>query len=94
MAQRYAINDLEEATSYLDHPVLGKHLIKISTALLQLHGKSATQIFGHPDDLKLHSCMTLFANVKNTNPVFQNVLDKYFNGKHDEFTLNSIGKQQ
>ena len=87
MAQRFAINDLEEATAYLEHPVLGKHLVEISNELLNLQGKTATQIFGTPDDIKLRSSMTLFSQVKNTNPVFQEVLNRYYNGIQDEQTI-------
>ncbi|WP_281225549.1 DUF1810 domain-containing protein [Flavobacterium aquiphilum] len=88
----YAIEDLAEAEQYLSHPVLGKHLIEISTALLQLKDKTALQIFGHPDYLKLRSCMTLFANIPNTNPIFEQVLEKYFDGSQDEYTLQLLLK--
>ena len=83
----YGINDWNEATTYLQHPVLGQHLIEISLVVLQLEGKTATEIFGTPDDLKLRSCMTLFASVENTHPVFSSVLEKYFNGIADERTV-------
>lgn len=89
-AQYYAIKDLNEATAYLQHPILGKHQIEISEELLNLNEKTATQIFGTPDDMKLRSSMTLFANVKNTNPVFAKVLDKYFNGLADDLTLQLL----
>jgi uncharacterized protein (DUF1810 family) len=86
----YAIKDLEEATAYLEHPILGKHLIEITEEVLKLNGKTATQIFGTPDDMKLRSCMTLFANVNNADPVFQKVLDNYFNGLPDDRTIQLI----
>jgi uncharacterized protein (DUF1810 family) len=89
-AQYYGIKDLNEATAYLQHPILGKHLIEISEEVLKLKEKNATQIFGTPDDMKLRSCMTLFANVENANPVFQKVLAKYFNGLPDELTLQLL----
>ncbi len=89
-AKQYGIKDLNEATAYLQHPILGKHLIEIAEEVLNLKGKTATEIFGTPDDMKLRSCMTLFANVENTNPVFQKVLDKYFNGLADELTLQLL----
>jgi len=90
MAQRFAINDLEEAAAFLEHPVLGKHLLEISSELLNLEGKTATQIFGSPDDLKLRSCMTLLSQVKNADPVFQQVIDKYYEGVYDARTLELI----
>jgi uncharacterized protein (DUF1810 family) len=88
--QYYGIKDLNEATTYLQHPILGKHLIEISDEVLNLKEKTATQIFGEPDDIKLRSYMTLFANVENTNSVFQKVLRKYFNGISDEITLQLL----
>ncbi len=86
----YAIKDRGEAENYLAHPLLGKRLIKTSTALLEVEGKTANQIFGSPDDVKLKSSMTLFGALENTNPVFQSVLDKYFSGAKDQRTLELI----
>jgi uncharacterized protein (DUF1810 family) len=88
----YAIKDLREAEDYLQHPILGERLIEISEALLEIEGKTAAQIFSSPDDMKLKSSMTLFGSLKDTNPVFQKVLDKYFDGKKDERTRQIIGK--
>lgn len=86
----YAIKDLAEADQYLSHPVLGKHLIEISAVLLQLNDKTALQIFGYPDDLKLKSCLTLFASLSNSHPVFEQVLQKYFDGLQDQYTLELL----
>ena len=86
----YVIKDRAEAESYLAHPILGKRLIEISNALLEVEGKTANQIFGSPDDVKLKSSMTLFGALENTNPVFRKVLDKYFNGAKDQRTLEQI----
>lgn len=86
----YAIKDRAEAESYLAHPVLGKRLVEISNALLEVEGKTASQIFGSPDDVKLKSSMTLFAALDDTNPIFQKVLDKYFDGAKDGRTLELI----
>ncbi|MEO6588671.1 MAG: DUF1810 family protein, partial [Pyrinomonadaceae bacterium] len=63
----------------------------ISNALLEVEGKTANQVFRIPDDVKLRSSMTLFAELDPTNPVFQKVLDKYFGGAKDEKTLELIG---
>ena len=87
----YALKNIGEASSYLRHPVLGPRLIKISKALLTIEGRSANKIFGSPDDLKLKSCMTLFSSVQNTDPVFEAVLKKYFNGTKDFRTLQLAG---
>ena len=86
----YAVKDRAEAELYLAHPVLGARLVRISEALLEIEGKTANQIFGSPDDVKLKSSMTLFGALKNTNPIFQSVLDKYFNGTNDLKTLQLI----
>ncbi len=90
----YAIKDLNEAEEFLQHPLLGKRLVEISNELLKLPSGNATSIFGNPDDLKLRSCMTLFAAVPNADPVFQSVLDKFFNGKGDAKTLQLIEQMQ
>ncbi len=74
----YAIRDKREAESYPAHPVLGKRLIEISNALLTVEGKTANQIFGSPDDVKLKSSMTLFAALEDTDPVFQRVIGQIF----------------
>lgn len=86
----YAIGDLEQANRYFQHPVLGKRLIEISKAILAVDGKTANQIMGAPDDLKLRSSMTLFSMVKNADPVFQEVLNKYFDGKPDRKTIEIL----
>jgi uncharacterized protein (DUF1810 family) len=90
-ARYYAIHNLEEATEYLKHPVLGERLLRITTELLKLES-SVSQIFGSPDDLKLHSSMTLFSEVQNADPLFEEVLDKFFNGRKDEKTLEVLAK--
>jgi uncharacterized protein (DUF1810 family) len=90
MARHYAITSKKEAADYLQHPVLGTRLVEISTALLTLESNDAQYILGSPDDMKLQSCMTLFALLDNTNPVFEQVLDKYYNGKKDQKTLDLI----
>ncbi|RZK25673.1 MAG: DUF1810 domain-containing protein [Hymenobacter sp.] len=92
-SKHYAINDLAEATDYARHPVLGKRLVEISTALLGLAGSDANRIFGDPDDLKLKSSMTLFAAVPEADPVFEAVLAKFFRGSCDAKTLQLLGKQ-
>jgi len=90
MSQEYGISGLEEAQAYLDHPILGERLICISEAVLQIKGKSALDIFGSIDAMKLKSCATLFAHVPNSNPVFNQIISKYFAGIHDQATLNRL----
>ena len=86
----YAIKDINEATSYLHHNLLGSRLIEISQALLDLDCNNVQKIFGYPDDLKLFSSMTLFTQILNAPLIFQKVLDKYFNGKLDVKTLKLL----
>lgn len=89
-SEYYGIDGLDEASAYLEHPVLGKHLVEIASALLDLDGKTAAGIFGSPDDIKLQSSMTLFSQVASANAVFQNVLSKYFDGQPDQNTLERL----
>jgi uncharacterized protein (DUF1810 family) len=89
-SRRYAIRSGEEAAAYLAHPVLGPRLIECAEAVLRIEGRSALEIFGWPDDMKLRSCATLFARVSNEGSVFQRVIDKYFEGEPDDHTLQLI----
>jgi uncharacterized protein (DUF1810 family) len=86
-AQYYGINNMAEAEEYLSHPILGKRLIEISTALVNLESNDVDAIFGRPDNLKLKSCMTLFSYLPSAHPVFRQVLNKFFEGSEDERTL-------
>ena len=88
----YAIKDIGEAKAFLEHPVLGERLVRICNALLHLESDNAHNIFGSPDDLKLQSSMTLFSSL-NINPVFQKLLEKFFNGIKDDKTLQIIGSK-
>ncbi len=90
-SQYYAIQSLEEARAFLEDPYLGKNLLEISQALLNLDTNNATEVFGRPDDMKLRSSMTLFSLVADADPVFQKVLDKYFDGRKDGRTLRVLG---
>ncbi|WBO86191.1 DUF1810 domain-containing protein [Hymenobacter yonginensis] len=89
-ARFYAIQSRQEAEAYLHHPVLGPRMREISAVLLMLDGTDATRIMGSPDDLKLRSSMTLFAALEGADPVFQQVLDKFFGGEPDEKTLQIL----
>jgi len=91
-AQRYAIRDLTEARAYLAHPLLGPRLTECARALLAVEGRSAEQILGYPDDLKLRSSMTLFAEAADepAATVFREVLERYYDGEPDAATLEKI----
>jgi uncharacterized protein (DUF1810 family) len=90
MAQQYAIVTLDEATAYLDHPVLGQRL-RACTHLVNLLAQRAIEdIFGYPDDLKFHSSMTLFAHATGDNRVFTDALRKYFRCEFDSQTIKRL----
>jgi uncharacterized protein (DUF1810 family) len=92
-SQFYAIKDKSEAQAYVEHPVLGNRLLQICEELLALPGQNATNIFGSPDDMKLKSSLTLFSALPNPQPVFQQVLDKFFAGNPDSKTLSILERQ-
>ncbi|RKT37842.1 DUF1810 domain-containing protein [Thiocapsa rosea] len=89
-ARRYAIRGLDEARAYLGHPVLGPRLVECAEAVLAVQGRSAREIFGTPDDLKLRSCVTLFAEGSAAGSVFRWVLEVYFGGEADGRTLRLL----
>jgi uncharacterized protein (DUF1810 family) len=90
MARRYAISHMNEARAYLAHELLGPRLCTCAQAML-LHGdRSARQILGSPDDIKLRSSMTLFAAVAPDQAIFRQVLDTFFNGEADPATLSRL----
>ncbi|HJV77260.1 MAG TPA: DUF1810 domain-containing protein [Paludibacter sp.] len=90
LSKKYAIKSRREAVAYLQHSVLGPRLTEITEALLGVEGRSAPEIMGSPDYLKLKSCMTLFALVSHEDSLFQRVLDKYFGGELDERTVDLL----
>ena len=79
-SRRYAISSLDEARAYLEHPVLGPRMLECTGAVSATQGRSAAQIFGAVDARKLRSSMTLFLRASPAEPVFQRVLDRYFDG--------------
>ncbi len=93
-SEYYGIADAGEATEYIKDPCLGEHLREICRALLSLDSSSAQEVMGYPDDLKLRSCMTLFANVAEDNQIFLDVLDQYFDGVQDPATLQMLEQNQ
>jgi uncharacterized protein (DUF1810 family) len=89
-ARFYAIRDREEANAYLDQPVLGDRLRECFEIVLSLEDRSAHQIFGSPDDLKLRSCATLFAAISKPGSVFHQTIEKYFEGQGDSRTMKIL----
>jgi uncharacterized protein (DUF1810 family) len=88
-SRHFAIESLDEAKAYLSHPVLGPRLRECADALLTLEGSSASEVFPHPDDLKLQSSMTLF-DLAEPGSVFGRVLAKYFRGERDDRTVRLV----
>jgi uncharacterized protein (DUF1810 family) len=88
IANYYALADLKEAEDFLNHPILAKHLIEICNVLLEYKTKSIEAILGELDARKLRSSMTLFSQVENADPVFQEILDVFFLGYSDPLTLS------
>ena len=89
-SRMYAITSLEEARAYLAHPVLGARLTECAGTLAGLRGRTAEQIFGEVDALKLCSSMTLFARAALGEPVFRQILDQYFGGRPDAATEQRV----
>ncbi|MEA3642420.1 MAG: DUF1810 domain-containing protein [Lamprobacter sp.] len=89
-AQQFAIRSRGEAATYLAHPVLGPRLIACAKAALAIQGRTAREVFGTPDDLKLRSCATLFAQIALEGSVFEQLLERYFDGQPDARTLTLL----
>ncbi len=87
MAQRYAIVSLDEAKAYAAHPVLSARLRECTALVLAVEDKSVHAIFGSPDDLKFHSCMTLFARAAPEEPLFSQALERFFRGRDIRHTV-------
>jgi len=92
ISKRYSIKSIEEARQYLNHPVLGKRLSECVKVILAIEGHSISEIFGHPDDMKLKSSMTLFVCIDSRSLLFARILDKYFNCERDVTTLQLFEK--
>ena len=94
MSRHFAIRSREEAAAYLDHPLLGPRLRTCTQLVLNINSSSIAAIFGHPDNLKFHSSMTLFAQVAAEDSLFHQALDQYFHGIPDDWTLSLLDSKQ
>jgi uncharacterized protein (DUF1810 family) len=90
MAQRYAIASLEEAADYLKHPLLGPRLRECTRLINAVTGKPIETILGRPDSMKFHSSVTLFAQATDENQEFVTAIQKYFNGRIDQATMERL----
>ena len=86
-AVRFAISSIDEARAYLGHELLGARLRECAGLVRGIDGRTAEEIFGWPDDMKLRSSMTLFARAADDNAEFVAVLDKFYGGEEDPATL-------
>jgi uncharacterized protein (DUF1810 family) len=93
-ACHYAIRSIAEAEAYLAHAELGPRLLACTEAALRVENRSAREVFGAPDDLKLRSCATLFAQVSPPGSAFHRLLDRYFAGQPDARTLTLLDTSQ
>lgn len=90
----FGIDDLNEAQQFYDDPVLGRRLVEITNALLEIENKTAVEIMGRPDERKLKSSMTLFSLLPNSSDCFRLVLQKYYDGQVDENTIKILEQQR
>ncbi len=93
ISQKFAIGSLDEATAYLQHPILGPRLRACTQLVLDVSGLSAEEIFSYPDHLKFWSCTTLFLTAATDNALFKDALLKYFDGKPDQSTFDILAQQ-
>jgi len=89
-AQHYGIASLVEAQAYAFHPLLGARLRQCCSLLMRVQGRSALQVFGSIDALKLRSCLTLFERAVPHEPLFGQLLHKYYDGERDAATLQLL----
>lgn len=88
----FSIKDIEEATDYYEHPILGQRLTEITSVLLDIDNDDPMTVFGYPDAYKVRSCMTLFKHAAPEQKLFQQVLDKFCRGIEDDKTIIILGE--
>jgi len=93
-AQFYGIASLAEASSYLEHPLLGPRLIECTRIVNSIEARSLRQIFGTPDDLKFRSSMTLFAHATSENAIFLKAVNQFCSGNFDQATVDRLGSSR
>ena len=91
-AKHFGLDGRDEAAAYWCHPVLGPRLKRCTELVVDIQDKTAHEIFGSPDDMKLQSCMTLFEEFAPDEPAFGRILDELFEGRRDEATLGLLGQ--
>jgi uncharacterized protein (DUF1810 family) len=94
MARKFALSSLEEAQAFASHSLLGPRHREFTRLILDIERRKISEIFGHPDDLKFHSSMTLFMMAAPNEPIYREALDKYYGGAADALTLHKLGMGQ
>lgn len=94
MSRKYALSGLEEARAYLAHPVLGPRLLECCQAVLAIPSGDPWAVFGSPDDMKFRSCLTLFALAQPSQPIFEELLDKFYDGRKDPRTIQILEQME
>ena len=89
-SQKYSIKSVEEALLYYKHPILGNRLLEITNAFLNLENKSAYEILGSTDNLKMNSCMTLFNSIQTESDIFSKVLEKFYSNSQCTKTISQL----
>ncbi|WP_028577986.1 DUF1810 domain-containing protein [Desulfomicrobium escambiense] len=89
-ARFFAVKSLAEARAYLAHPVLGKRLRECTSAVLAVADRTASEIFGYPDEIKFRSSMTLFERADSDCALFSDALNRFFGGGRDPMTLEIL----
>jgi uncharacterized protein (DUF1810 family) len=87
---KYSITSLDEAIAYYNHPILGNRLVEITTTFMYLENKTALEVLGNPDNLKMNSCMTLFYSIQTESEIFSNVLNKYYSNSYCKKTISQL----
>jgi uncharacterized protein (DUF1810 family) len=87
---KYAITSIDEAIAYYKHPILGNRLLEITTAFMNVENKTALEVLGNPDNLKMNSCMTLFNSIQTESEIFSNVLNKYYSNSYCKKTISQL----
>jgi uncharacterized protein (DUF1810 family) len=93
MSRKYAISSQDEAKAYWEHPILGTRLRECTQLVMNVEGRTTEQIFSYPDNLKFHSCMTLFERSASDSTIFRAALLKYFGGEPDQSTLEILTRR-
>jgi uncharacterized protein (DUF1810 family) len=93
-AQRFGISSLAEARAYLAHSLLGRRLRECTRLVAAIDDRSADEIFGWPDNLKVRSSMTLFAHATDDDADFRAVLDKFYDGDDDPATVELLSAER